>query len=138
MKDLGTLAGSWSAAEAVNSKGVIVGSSLDSAGDQHAFVYAHGRMTDLKTLGGQSSVAHDINDRGVIIGSSNVADGDLHAFIDKNGTMTDLNSLIPASSGWTLYRGLGINNKGQLEVEAYPTGDQNGPHFGLLLTPTKR
>ena len=46
----------------------------------------------------------------------------LHAFIVQNGKMTDLNSLIPTGSGFVLFRGLAINNSGQIVVEAYPSG----------------
>ena len=144
LKDLGTLGGDNSEADGVNNHGVIVGSSqVAGSTDSHPYLYVNGRMMDLGTLGGPDGFAHAINDKGVIIGSADVtATSGLHAFIVQNGKMTDLNSLIPAGSGFVLFRGLAINNNGQIVVEAYPTGTPvsssgvpSGPFYLLKLTP---
>ncbi len=146
LKDLGTLGGNNSNSEAdgVNNRGVIVGSSqITGSTNYHPYVYQNGRMMDLGTLGGPNGFAHAINDKGVIIGSADVtATSGFHAFIVQKGKMTDLNSLIPAGSGFVIYRGLAINNKGQIVVEAYPTGTSvsssgvpSGPFYLLQLTP---
>ena len=136
MIDLGSLGGTFSEGEGCNNHGVVVGDSL-LAGDQiqNAYVYRNGVMTDLGTLGGQDSIAHAINDRGVIVGSSDTASGQQDAFIDQNGVMTDLNSLIPANSGYVLYRGIAINNKGQIVVQAYLADDPTRTIIVLRLNP---
>lgn len=137
MTDLGTLGGVWSYADGVNAKGEIVGSSDAGNGVQAPFIYEHGRMINLGSLGGTWGIAHAINDHGVIVGTSYTASGAEHAFIDQNGTMTDLNSLIPANSGYVLFRGVAINDKGQILTEAYSASDPTGPDSVLLLTPAR-
>jgi probable HAF family extracellular repeat protein len=64
--DLGTLPGAdYSLAQAVNNRGVVVGSSGSAAGGQaHAFSWRDGVMTDLGP-----GLANDINDAGQIVGS---------------------------------------------------------------------
>ena len=140
----GTLGGDNSEADGLNNHGVIVGSSqIAGSTDFHPYLYVNGRMMDLGTLGGPDGYAHAINDKNVIIGSADVtATSGLHAFIVQNGKMTDLNSLIPSGSGFVLFRGLAINNNGQIVVEAYPTGTPvsssgvpSGPFYLLKLTP---
>ena len=148
IKDLGALGGSSSDAQGVNNHGVVVGSFTIAGNDaiNHPFVYKNGRMIDLGTLGGPDGFAHSINDKGVIVGSADVTStSGLHAFIDQHGHMTDLNSLIPANSGFVLFRGLAINNSGQVVVEAYPSGtpvdpsgNPEGPFYLLELTPAGR
>src|SRR5258708_5486664 len=59
--DLGTLGGTYSSANAINSGGIVVGGANltgDTAG--HAFSYSGGVMTDLGTLGGNQSSAAGI------------------------------------------------------------------------------
>ena len=68
VKDLGTLGGSRSDAQAINDSGEIVGGSETPSGDNHAFLYSGGRMRDLGTLGGSSSYASGINNSGQIVG----------------------------------------------------------------------
>jgi probable HAF family extracellular repeat protein len=91
--DLGTLGGRFSAAEAVNDQGQIVGNSTTAAGDEHAFLWQQGTMTDLGTLGGNRSEAVAINDSGQVIGTSTTASGSEHAFLWQQGTIKDLGSL---------------------------------------------
>jgi probable HAF family extracellular repeat protein len=77
LTDLGSLPGEGgSAANAVNSKGEIVGRSAG-----HAFLYANGTMRDLGTLGGNNSAARGINERGVVVGMAANAFGQPEAFL---------------------------------------------------------
>jgi probable HAF family extracellular repeat protein len=72
MKDLGTLpGGNYSAANAVNSHGVITGVANLSNGDQHAVVWsASGTIVDIGTLGGVAAYSTGINAAGQVAGSS--------------------------------------------------------------------
>lgn len=137
---LGTLGGSWTTVNAINSSGAVTGSSaLSSNLIGHAFLYANGAMTDLGTLPGyQTSVGNGINAQGQVVGfvgnGSNIGPG----FLYSNGVMTNLNSLISPGSGWTILSGLSINNLGQIlamgvNSSLSPSG---GPGDGyVLLTP---
>lgn len=91
--DLGTLGeGETSAAEAINTSGVIVGSSMVVAGEssgqpgeRHAFVWRNGVMTDLNDLipanaGWVLEYAYDVNDEGVIVGVGTL-NGEPRAFV---------------------------------------------------------
>ena len=52
IKDLGTLGGSFSQANAINATGQIVGSSGTTGTASRAFMWSGGKMTNLGTLGG--------------------------------------------------------------------------------------
>ena len=52
IKDLGTLGGSFSQANAINASGQIVGSSGTTGTASRAFMWSGGKMTNLGTLGG--------------------------------------------------------------------------------------
>jgi probable HAF family extracellular repeat protein len=73
MKDLGTLGGTSSSANAINNAGVIVGdASLPGNSGTVAFVYVRGKMTDLNTRvslpqGWTLATAIDVNDKGQIL-----------------------------------------------------------------------
>jgi probable HAF family extracellular repeat protein len=81
--DLGTLGGSFSEAQGINSRGQVVGRSRVVPGEfhVHAFLWEDGQMTDLGTLGGSSSTAFDINNRGQVVGSGYTASGEEHAVL---------------------------------------------------------
>jgi probable HAF family extracellular repeat protein len=112
--DLGTLGGTSSRANAVNTNGQVVGSSATVAGQSHAFLWQDGVMTDLGTLGGATSVANGINDKGQVVGSSITAAGQTHAFLWQEGVMTDLGTLGGASSTATAINYNGIVVGGSL------------------------
>jgi probable HAF family extracellular repeat protein len=77
--DLGTLGGSGTSAQAVNTAGDVVGLSLDENGDVHGFYWHAGVMEDLGVLpgGGQGSEsgAYGINDSNVVVGYSRLPGG---------------------------------------------------------------
>jgi probable HAF family extracellular repeat protein len=82
MIDLGTLGGSFSTAEGINDRGVVVGASAVATDNRsHAFVWTlETGMVDLGTLGGLDSWAHAISDDGVVVGNSQTTSGENHAF----------------------------------------------------------
>jgi probable HAF family extracellular repeat protein len=141
-------------ANAINSSGIIVGSTVFNAslGNPEAFSYAipavlptgsgsdqqlGGTFVPLGTLpGDDTSEARAINASGVIVGdsylSSDQTDTEL-AFVYQNGQMENLNDEVASlPAGWTLLSATGINTAGQITgVAAY-----GGNDFGYVLTPT--
>ena len=120
--DLGTLGGTNSGANAVNSAGDIVGYA-DLAGtgtDPRAFVWHNGVMTNLGTLGvdangtSESSYAQGVNDAGAVAGfSSTPLSRRAHAVVWSNGLMVDLGT--SGSLGVDSYSyAYAINNAGDV------------------------
>ena len=93
--DLGTLGGGFSAANALNDRGDVVGSSITPDFLQHAFVWHNRTMQDLGTLGGLHSRAMGINNHAQVVGFADTASGETHAFLWRigAGTMIDLGTL---------------------------------------------
>ncbi len=148
--DLGTLEGGYeSEARAVNSKGQVVGVSLNTIPDPNsiigsfygilyqqarAFLWQDGVMQDLGTLGtGTNAIALLINERGQIAGDSytstdpspfcfynyNVFPLTTGAFLWEKGRMTDLGGL-----GGTCTLASALNNRGQVAGWSNLAGDQ--------------
>jgi probable HAF family extracellular repeat protein len=119
MSDIGTLCGnSW--AKGINNDGQIVGHSLNTSNETHAFLFAGEAMQDLGAFGDSSisiSQANRINDNGQIVGFSYASSAsDFHAFLYSSSKMTDLGTLGGRSS-----EASGINNKGQVVGHSYTT-----------------
>ncbi len=92
--DLGTLGGSHSEVWAMNGAGQAAGWSLDSSGQQRAFLYSNGAMTDIGSLGnGYSFPEAGINASGQVAGYSYASNaGCYHAFL-YTSSITDLGTL---------------------------------------------
>jgi probable HAF family extracellular repeat protein len=155
MIDLGDLpgGGEGSIANAVNSRGQVVGEGSTATGN-HAFLWTpvspngtSGSMVDLGTLPGgfDRSIAHDINSHGQVVGESWV-EGLRHAFLwtpdtpnGNTGVMEDLNSLLdPVSTArWTLQNASAINDAGQIVGHGIYDLDGTGTRRlrAFLLTP---
>ena len=112
VRDLGTLGGRTSSAQAINSRGEVAGTAATISGVQHAFLYADGTMRDLGALKGGWSYGYDINDAGQVVGGATMApahDAPTHPFLYTEGSMIDL-SRFAAEFGIAT----SINNKGQV------------------------
>jgi len=88
MADLGVAAGNQcSVAYDINSRGMIVGSSDDCAGNNgNALLWDHGDLVNLNIFvpansGLRLTVALNINERGAIAAQGVLSDGDTHAFV---------------------------------------------------------
>jgi probable HAF family extracellular repeat protein len=98
MKDLGTMGGTESWSNAINSKGQVVGTAgrvpqgLRGRNDR-AFLWEKGIMRDLDTLGGAQAYGGDINDAGWVVGSAENERGKRRAFLDDGTGMRDLGVL---------------------------------------------
>ncbi len=151
--DLGTFGGNASLANAVNSRGDVTGSALNTTLDpfeagfgppnyfffpgatqMHAFL-SKGKepIQDLGTLGGPDSVGEFVNERGQVAGVSytsfvaNQSTGipTQDPFLWDGGTMIDLGTL-GGTAGWPW----GLNNKGQVTGQSTLADDV---HFHAFL-----
>lgn len=112
-RDLGTLGGKRSYANALNDKGQVVGYSSLRNGSQHAFFWQQDCLSDLGTLGGTNSTANAINNLGQVVGDADTDLGSTRAFLYSQGVMRDLGTL-----GGIESCARSINNRGQIVGEA--------------------
>lgn len=119
MISLGTLGGSQSTANAMNDLGQVVGSSLTSKAERHAYIWRddskHRTMTDIGTLGGSDSNATAINNHTEVVGTSDMNIGlpnmrKPHGFIWKRGQIKKLNALTETGISYAT----GINDQGRI------------------------
>ena len=109
----------------------MVGFAQVRGGEQHAFLYAAGKILDLGTLeGGTQSFAYAVNNTGQVVGASDVGSG-MRAILYSDGRLIDLNTLLPRNSGWLLTEARDINDHGQIAG----SGILNGHQRAFLLTP---
>ncbi len=123
--NIGSLGGTQTYPEAINSRGDIVGYALDASGtDQSAFLFSNGTLTSLPSFGGTLNTGYGINDYGEIVGGStypgNTTGGGFVYF--GSGPIEDLNNLVDPSLGWAIGNAWAVNDRGQITV----TGTQPG------------
>jgi probable HAF family extracellular repeat protein len=121
--DLGTLGGRISLASGINASGQVVGESINSGGELHAFLYSDGKMIDLGTLpGGHESWGYGINASGQVVGMSRLPPFDLtvHAFLYRDGVMTDLGT--PGGPDGVFSVAYSVNASGNVAGTAYAPG----------------
>lgn len=117
-----------SVAYSINNRGQVVGREGNFTG--RAVLWQGGKVIPLTA---RQSEAYDINELGHVVGST--FDGQFgnegaRAFVWRNGDLSDLNDLVQAElDGWTLTRGISVNNLGQILAEGVK-GDQT--HTFLL------
>lgn len=106
--DLGTLGSYWSTARGFNDNDQIVGTSADTSGNNHAFLWQGGSMV---AIAGNDTEGYDINNSGQVIGNHYGRPG---AFLWENGTEMIITSLITNSY---VSNAKVINNNGQVLVD---------------------
>lgn len=123
-RDLGVLfGGSGSAAYEINNTDQVAGTSEIANGRPHAFFYDQGVMIDAGSFGGNMIEVNDMNERGMFVGTSTASTipGTL-GYIYRNGTLVDLGTLIDPALGWLIEGASGINDLGQVVVNACRAG----------------
>lgn len=109
--DLGTLGGSVSLANGVNSAGQVVGQASNSAGSYLGFLCQSGTLKSTGTVsGGTGSTATGVNSSGEVVGSATDSLGQSHAFTFSNGAFQQLSGF---SGGIGSYA-MGVNTSGQI------------------------
>lgn len=141
IRDLGTLGGPESRAEALNERGQVVGWSDTAEKDgkgrfvRHAFLWERGRMRDLGALGShegfERSEATALNERGQVVGWSTTPSSARHAFVWERGRMRDLGSL---SAELTVTEATAVNESGLVIGQAEdPEGPYPEGHAGAFV-----
>ncbi len=138
IRDIGTLGGLHSTANALNSDGQVVGWAELADQTTAAFIWRDRAMRELAILPnglvapGNGTQANAINGRGQVVGSALNSKGESRAVLWESGEITDLNDVIDHQSGLTLTQATAINNRGQIVVEEQAT---DRPPRSFLLTP---
>src|SRR5208282_1952165 len=71
--DLGTFGGTFTAGQAINNAGQVVGTATNAEDIYRPFLWSGGTLTDLHTLSGSSAQAFGINSASQVVGQSNLA-----------------------------------------------------------------
>jgi probable HAF family extracellular repeat protein len=142
IRDLGTLGGANSYAEAINEFGQIVGESETASGETHAFLWERGSMRDLGAFSWTYAdvtypavviLAYGINGAGVVVGKTYGRFGLYTGGFrwDPVHGMVALDDLLPSGSGWQIFAGQAINDRGQIAG----WGRHDGQWRGFVMTP---
>jgi probable HAF family extracellular repeat protein len=127
LTNLGTLGGSSTTLNAINSSGNVVGGSAVAPEKSHAFLWRAGKMTDLGTIGDLDSTAVDINDSGLIVGFASDHVGDSRIAVEwKYGKLIDLGTF-----GAPAAQAVAINRAGDILIQTQTAA--GNPKGGLLL-----
>jgi probable HAF family extracellular repeat protein len=136
LTDFGSLGGSPVTANDINNKGQVVGTLVDSNGnDLEAILWQNGMATGLGTLPGDvTSVANAMNEKGQATGQSCDTNGSCRGFVWEDGVMTDLDTLVPADSTLVFPDPIDINSRGQ--IVGLAVVKSTGELRAFLLTPS--
>ena len=145
IKDLGTLGGDYSIANAISTNGLITGASSTAASSfRRAFLYKGNKMMALGTLPGCTDISgNGVNKHGIVVGGCWKSQAEwpynYAAVIYDGKNLFDLNALIPGNSGWRLLWATAINDDGEIIGEGIH-GEPGSPGYdmGFLLTPVTR
>src|SRR5262249_40435478 len=138
MTDLGTIGGTFTAANWLNDAGEVIGIG-STTGDTalHAFVWRHNTISDIGTVDGDNnSSANSINNKGQVVGGSWFWDGQNttanHAFLwEGEGPMVDLNTLVTNPTELSFNEASFITDRGWIIVNgSLPNGDSR---VGILI-----
>jgi probable HAF family extracellular repeat protein len=115
-------------AEGVNDKGQIVGTYVDTSGDQHGYELSGGvfAVIDVPFAGATATGAEGINNAREIVGGWQDSSGNTHGFTFSRGTYSSFD--YPAAADSWAYS---INNEGDI-VGYY--NDTSGATHGFLLS----
>ncbi len=125
--DLGSFAGDYSDALAINNAGVVVGNSYATPGIPHAFRWTAGTLTDLGIEpAGQASWANGINDAGQVAGTADRSVGGYAypATWSASGVLTDLGGPVTNRLGV----GNGIDPSGRVVGGQRAADSEGGPN----------
>lgn len=145
--NLGTFGGNESLANAVNSRGQVVGLATNTIPDpfnfygfgeqMHAFLWQKGQTQDLGTLGdGPDSIAFWVNEAGQVAGISYINSTPnpitglptMHPFLWENGVMHDLGTI----GGTQVFQLNALNERGQV-VGSMTLADEDPNHVHPFL-----
>jgi probable HAF family extracellular repeat protein len=144
--DLGTFGGNESLANAVNSRGQVVGLATNAIPDpfnfygfgtqMDAFLWQNGVMRNLGTLGGPDSIAFWVNEAGQVAGISYINSTPnpltglptMHPFQWENGKMRDLGTI----GGTQVFQLNTLNERGQV-VGSMTLADEDPNHVHPFL-----
>jgi probable HAF family extracellular repeat protein len=109
---------------AINNRGAMVGSYMDSSGVRHGFLLSKGKVINIDHPNGMNTYCFGINNAGAIVGYYTTSSFSAQGFLYAKGKFKNLG---PAGS--TSSQAIGINSNGDINGNF---GDSKGSH-GFLL-----